>query len=215
VPQKSRQHTQSSVAGVMQNKLETIVQIRNTLLLFLVFVFLAGCQTNIATSSGTGLPPTPEGFSWFESTSGVGTFLKPEGWFSKEETVNNTNAVFITKENVEAYGKFTTGMTVNKFNNWSQSNNSKPSQYAAAFAAKSAASGKVLINTIVKGNQDDMHVARVLSDNAGTPTIVHNLAIGIDSKDEVYLIIYESPESDWEANYKQGREMLNFFFLGS
>jgi hypothetical protein len=199
----------------MQNKLETIVQIRNTLLVFFVFLFLAGCQMNKVASSGNGLPPSPEGFSWFTSKSGVGSFLKPEGWHTKEETDKNTDAVFITKENLEANGQFITGMTVNKFNNWSQSNKSKPSQYAEAFVAKSATTGTVLINTIVKGNQVDMHVVRVLSDNAGTLTIVHYLAVGFDSNDELYLIIYESPESDWDTNYKQSKEMLNFFFLGS
>jgi hypothetical protein len=142
------------------------VQIRNTLFFTFLIIVLAGCQMNKPTSSATGVPPTPEGFSWFESKSDVGTFLIPDGWFSKEETIKNTDAVFISKENIEAYGKFTTGMTINKFNNWSQSNDLKPSQYAAAFAANRAATGKVLINTIVKGNQDDMHIVRVLSDNA-------------------------------------------------
>lgn len=191
------------------------MKLRKTLILIFILLFVAGCKTSPTNQSDSGLPSPPQGFSWFESVNGVGSFLKPEGWFVKEESKGQTNAVFISKENIESNGRFLTGMTVNQLNSWSQSNNSKPSQYASAFAAKIASTGKVLKSTVIKGNQDDMHVVRVLGDNKGTATIAHHLAIGMDSRDQVYLITYESPESEWDANYKNAREMLNFFFLGN
>ncbi len=121
---------------------------------------------------------------------------------------------FISKENIEASARFLTGMTVHQMNSWSDSNSSKPSQYAHEFAKKIASTGEVIINTVIKGNQNDMHVVRLLSNNSGKATIVHYLAIGMDSRDQLYLIAYESPEPEWRANENNAREMLNLFFLG-
>ena len=191
------------------------MKIGNTLFLVIALLFLAGCKTSPTQETDTGLPSPPSGFSWHESINGAGSFLKPDGWFVKEESKGSTNAVFISKESIENNGRFLTGMSVNQLNYWSKSKKTKPSKYAEVFATKIATTGKVLKRTVVKGNQDNMYVVRVLGDNKGTPTITHHLAIGMDSKDQVYLISYESPESEWKANYNYAREMLNFFFLGS
>ncbi len=137
------------------------MKLRKTLIFIVTLLFIAGCKTNPTNQSDSGLPQSPSGFSWLESINGVGSFLKPEGWFVKYESKDKTNAVFISKKNIETNGRFQTGMSVNQLNNWSQSNSSKPSQYAAAFAAKMSSTGKILKSTVVKGNQDDMHVVRV------------------------------------------------------
>jgi hypothetical protein len=191
------------------------MNIRSALVVLLSLLATAGCNTVPSNQASTGVPPSPSGFSWHQSVNGTGSFLKPNGWFVKEESKGKTNAVFISKENIVTNGHMVTGMSVNQVNDWTQSNSSKPSQYASAFAAKIATTGKVLKSGVVRGNQDDMHVVRVLGVNNGIPTIVHHLAIGMDSKDQVYLISYESPETNWESNYRYAKEMLNFFILGS
>ncbi|WP_283132574.1 hypothetical protein [Enterovibrio norvegicus] len=190
------------------------MNVRKAVFFIFILFFVGGCRTTPAAQLYSGLPSPPHGFSWYESVNGVGSFLKPDGWFVKEESSGQTNAVFISKENIEASARFLTGMTVNQMNSWSDSNSSKPSQYAHEFAKKIASSGEVLINTVIKGNQNDMHVVRLLSNNSGKATIVHYLAIGMDSRDQLYLIIYESPEPEWGANENNAREMLNLFFLG-
>ena len=42
-------------------------------------------------------------------------FLKPSGWFYREETQPGTLAVFITKEDISKVGEFQTGMSLNVF----------------------------------------------------------------------------------------------------
>jgi hypothetical protein len=58
-----------------------------------------------------------------------------------------------------------------------------------------------------------MHIARVEGSNKGTKTTVHHIALGVDSKDQVYLISFESPSEEWEKNYEYGKPLLNYFIL--
>ena len=60
-----------------------------------------------------------------------------------------------------------------------------------------------------------MNIARVKGGNSGIKTVVHHIAIGMDDRDELYLISFEAPESEWEGYYNTAGPMLNFFLLGS
>jgi hypothetical protein len=59
------------------------------------------------------IPAPPVGFTWFVSANKVGTFLKPDGWFVKEEGAKSDKALFITKENIGENKRFSTGLSVN------------------------------------------------------------------------------------------------------
>ena len=67
----------------------------------------------------------------------------------------------------------------------------------------------------VEGNKDTMYVARVVGLNGTIRTIIHYIAVGMDDEDEVFLILFEAPESEWERSYGFARSMLNYFILGS
>jgi hypothetical protein len=178
-------------------------------------VFLFVIFPIIAFSSG--LPPAPPGFSWHSSSNGVGTFLKPESWFVLEEKKGNTNALFISREDIKEKGRFTVGFSVNQITSYSDNATGKPSLYAKGFIQKiiDKEGYEVLKKGVVKGGPSDMNIARVKGDNSGVKTIVHHIAIGMDDRDELYLISFEAPESEWEAYYDKAGPMLNFLLLGS
>jgi len=178
---------------------------------FITILALVGCQTN-PTRQSSSLPSAPPGFSWVSDN--VGSFLKPRGWFERKESNGSTNALFISRENIETEGQFVVGMSVNQINSWSSSQSSKPTQYAKAFAAKMAMDNEVLKQTVVQGNHPDMNIVRIRGNNNGTKIIVHHISIGMDSTDQVYLLSFEAPESEWEEEIKKGEHMLNFSFLG-
>lgn len=183
-----------------------------------VLLILVGCATTTSNDAATPTPeasslPAPDGFSWHIASNGVGAFLKPDGWFVKEESQEETNALFITKENIDTDGVFLTGMSINQINNLSTVSKLAPSQYAAFLISKVAKGKEVLKSGVVEGNPLDMHVVRILSDNAGVPTVIHYLSFGLDSKDQMYVINFESPESEWEANYQEASVMLNIFLI--
>lgn len=158
------------------------------------------------------LPPAPAGFTWFTSTNGAGTFLRPDGWFTKEETHGNTQAVFITKTSIADGGDFDIGLTVNAFDRVSL-RGVKPSAWAASMIARLAKRGRILKADVVKGNAVDMNVVRLLDTARGAPVVVHYLTIGDDAKDRGWLIFFEAPQTDWDANYPIGRAMLDAFGL--
>jgi len=184
---------------------------KSYILLALISTIL-GCQnTNIKNNSSE--PSAPPGFNWYKSSQGIGSFLKPNGWHIKEEKKGNTNALFISKENIETVGSFKTGLSVNQINSWSSSQTTTPSNYAKSYAAKIATTGQILKQGTVKGNFPDMHVVRVKGNNKGVSTIVHHISIGMDTKNQVYIMSYEAPEAVWEKEMQRGGPMLNYFIL--
>jgi hypothetical protein len=71
----------------------------------------------------------------------------------------------------------------------------------------------VLKAGVVKGNTVDMNVLRVVDKAGGPPVVIHYLAIGDDAKDRAWLIFFEAPQSEWDANYPTAQAMLNAFGL--
>jgi len=52
------------------------------------------------------VPPVPSGFAWQEVPELKAAFLKPNGWFYRQESQEGTFAVFITKEDISKGGEF-------------------------------------------------------------------------------------------------------------
>jgi hypothetical protein len=158
------------------------------------------------------LPPAPAGFTWFTSTNGAGTFLRPDGLFAKEETHGDTRAVFITKTSIADGGDFDVGFTVNAFDHVSRGGATARAA-ATALIARLAKRGRVLLADVVKGNALDMNVVRIVDTARGAPVVIHYLTIGDDARDRMWLIFFEAPQSEWDAHYPLGRAMLNGFGL--
>ena len=119
-------------------------------------------ELNQAASQSTDLPPAPTGYEWHVSTNGVGRFLKPNGWFVKEEVIKNTNALFITKHDFTASGRFDIGLTVNQINDFSKKNSIAPSVYALNFI-DTLRTKKEMLNSMTKCNTRDERLPLVLS----------------------------------------------------
>ena len=178
--------------------------------LFMVFTLSLISQNILADV----LPDTPEGFTWYEAKNGAGTFLKPDNWYVKEEIRDGTNALFISREDINGEGRFSVGFSVNYLPSFSTKNiPMKPSQYAKQFVQKIIDKNEVLKAGVVKGGPSDMNIVRTLSDNSGIKTIVHHISIGMDDKDAVYFISFEAPESEWEKLYPIAGTMLNYFLF--
>jgi hypothetical protein len=186
----------------------------NTAIRLLAAILLVSFPILAALGADDDLPPPPPGFQWYDTKNGVGAFLRPDGWFVKEESRGATNAVFISRENIDSTGRFVVGLTVNEFTHISARGGAKPSAFARSYASQLAQTMEVLKSDVVEGNASDMHVVRVKGNNGGVSTIAHHIAIGNDARDSAYIIIFEAPENEWDAAMEQGGLMLNFFFLG-
>lgn len=180
----------------------------------LILSSLLGCRPSQSKQNVEPLPTPPSGFSWITSKNGMGSFLKPNGWFEKEDSQGGTNVLFIAKDKIKKNGQIETGLSVTQINAWSSKHTNKPSQYAQSYAADLATTGTVLKQGVMQGDFPDMNVVRLRRDNKGVSTIAHHIAIGQDTADKVYILSFESPENQWELESQKGREMLNNFILG-
>ena len=132
----------------------------------------------------------------------------------KKKAKKNTNALFISKRDFGASGRFDVGLSVNQINDFSKHYSIAPSVYAPKLIGTLTAQKENIKGGTVKGNKADMHFAQVRGSNNGKMTVVHYIAVGNDEKDVMYLLFFEAPEKEWEQEVKTAGPMLNMFGLG-
>lgn len=182
---------------------------------FCVAVSVLLCSSNISANE---LPNPPEGFTWFVSENKVGTFLRPDGWYVKEEGEKSDKAVFITVEDIDKVGQFTTGLSINMVPRVSERTGIAAKDYAKAFVSKYLTEPNQfkILRTYSVPEQDSYegYGLRYRGDNKGVNTIANVLAIASNRDDILYIFVFEAPGTGWDEAWKKGRLMLNMFGLG-
>lgn len=168
--------------------------------------------------SAKELPEPPDGFTWFVSKNKVGTFLRPNGWYVKEEGIKSDKAAFITMEDIDKEGRFVTGLTVNMVPRVSGRIGVTAKQYARAFVSRYLTKPDQfkIIKTYSVLEQDSYegYGLRYSGDNKGVKTVVNVLAVASNRDDIFYILIFEAPAAGWDKVWEKGRLMLNMFGLG-
>lgn len=174
---------------------------RKTARLLLALVFLA------PTVYAADQPNAPSGFAWQQIPELNSALLKPEGWFFKQEARQGILGYFITKEDIGKAGSFNTGLTVNV--------------YPKLGTGLAVERGKELIERVAAahnknawsrpaGQLQEFGCEIKDTDPSGT-VVMHALAVANTKTDTLYLFIFESPETDWDASWKIGKEMMDRF----
>jgi len=169
-----------------------------------IILFTLLATLPLQTISATDLPPAPPGFTWQEIPRLKAAFLRPNGWFFKREERKDTLAYFITKENIEKNGQFQTGLTINVFRLEKDS---------------AVERGKSLIDQLAAdkhgekwardaGPFKEFGCLAKDTDASGT-TEIYTLAIANPRTNTLYLFIFESPESSWDAAWKIGKQIMD------
>jgi hypothetical protein len=167
------------------------------ILAFVAAFFIPQC-------SAIELPKPPEGFTWQEIPELKAAFLKPNGWFFKQEIQKGTLAYFITKENLEQNDQFDTGLTINVFR----------------LKRDSAVDhGKVLIGNMALQHHVEMWSrtygpfqefgCEFNDTDASGSIMMHALTIANPKTNTLYLFIFESPVSGWDAAWKIGKQIMD------
>jgi hypothetical protein len=156
----------------------------------------------------TPFPTPPAGFTWQEIPELKAAFLKPDGWFYKREEQKDTLAYFITKENIDKGGRFQTGLTVNVFHLKKDSAVERGQSIIQQFATAKN------VNTFATDVGPFQEFACLAKDTKSSGTIViYAQAVANPKTNTLYLIIFESPESDWDAAWKLGKPMVEMLPL--
>lgn len=178
----------------------------------------SGGNQDLVSQLNSQLPATVTGFSWYTCENIPAGFLKPEGWYSKEEASGTTQACFITKENIDTTGFFTTGLSVNVIKNAKATYNYSAKEYASVLMdeyEKMVAAGTLdsvgPINTITvspnlisgynrEATQGDKHF--------------FYLNLANEQTDTLYLISFEGPEANWTNDFENiGKVILSNFVI--
>jgi len=158
----------------------------------------------------TDRPALPPGFSWQEIPEIHSTFLRPNGWFFRQETDKGTRAFFITKEDISGGGSFHTGLTINVFPHLRE--------------GSALDQGKALVDKIVAQHPRANHWNRQTgpfevfgclvtdTDNSGTSTVM-TYVLANPKTNTLYLLIFESPELAWSENSEIGKQIMSTMSL--
>lgn len=166
----------------------------------------------------TGLP---EGFSYHEVPQMRASFVKPDGWFFKYVEIGNTQAAFISLEQIttdtpfntldeveESNRGFRTGFTINAFARI-------PRPHIAAFLAISTNPAIISEGPIeaINGSpfiiyQGRFHSSLLAQSRGFEPRKFYLESIGNILTHTVYISMFESPELDWDRYEETGRLMM-------
>lgn len=169
------------------------------------------------TQENSTRPAPPAGFSWKECHDSESAFLIPDGWYFKQEETQDTEACFITKEEIKNGGIFHTGLTVNIVRNLPEKLKVQPSAYANALIdalKKKYSVGKV--NTTGEGTPFYItSVPTYIQSPNGEKINTLQMFIANDSTGTIYIVSYESPEASWEEDWKIGEKILQSLALNA
>jgi hypothetical protein len=174
-------------------------------LLLLLPLIIAG----ICFGAGKELPPPPPGFSWQPLTSIQGFLLKPDGWFFKHITKGETDNYFITKEDIDKNGVFTTGLSFYSIRHVQKKTGLAPSSYAASLA--DAAAAKFHLAERSSSDQGKFKAIRIHYVDAPpdkSSITVSQLFIANDKTGTLFIAIFESPTTEWGEAWKKGQVIL-------
>ncbi|HEY2911940.1 MAG TPA: hypothetical protein VGK21_01150 [Candidatus Angelobacter sp.] len=153
-------------------------------------------------------PTPPVGFTWQEIPELKTALLKPDGWFYKREEQKGTLAYFITKENIDKNGRFQTGLTVNVFHLKKDSAVERGKdiiqQLAATKHVKAFAQDAGPFQKFACLAKD--------TDSSGT-TVMYTYAVANPKTNTLYLLIFESPEPEWDTAWKLGKQIVDMLPL--
>lgn len=172
--------------------------------LFAVLVLVLFIQTIHAND----LPKPPSGFTWQEIPELKAAFLKPNSWFFKQENSKGTIAYFITQEDLSKSGEFATGLTVNVFHLKDNS------AVARGKAMIDQMASQHHVKTEARAFGPFQEFACDLKDTDASGTIeMRALTIANPKTNTLYLFIFESPVSTWEAAWKLGQQMMDMLAI--
>jgi len=154
------------------------------------------------------LPKPPPGFTWQEVPELKTAFLKPDGWFFKKEMGNGTLAYFITKEDLGRNGQLNAGLTVNVFH---------LKRDSAVDHGKDLIDKMATQHRVKSWNQSlgqFQEFGCLLKDtHASGTTVIHALTVANPKTNTLYLLMFESPESDSDTAWKLGKQIMDALAL--
>jgi hypothetical protein len=161
------------------------------------------------------LPSPPSGFGWQDCNEINAHFLKPDGWFYKHVRQQGIEAFFISRENIDKEGAFSSGLTINYYKGVKHKVGVMPSEYEER--TREAAKSKHHVDDEKKvshGSLQGISYKFTFSPGGSNPKrTLYNLSFPDDKEDTLLLIMFESPSAEWEEAWKFGKLIVEKFVM--
>jgi len=162
----------------------------------------------VQTIDAIELPKPPSGFTWQEVPELKAAFLKPDGWFFKQETKKGTLAYFITQEDLAKTNEFSTGLSLNVIH----PKNDSAVERGKDMIDQMAVQHQVKSWSRQFGPFQEFGCELKDTDASGT-VVMHALNIANPKTNVLYIFTFESPAANWEAAWKIGQQMMEALAL--
>ncbi len=157
------------------------------------------------------LRPPPAGYTWFTPSNAGAAVLRPDGWFTKSESKNDTDSLFVSKEDIDAAGEFRTGLSLNFVHGVKAKTGLSPAQYAYTFLSKALDGNEEL--KAFGGPSDGMVSIGLRIRNKRLGKVIHYYLVANDAGDTLHIFMYEAPAEEWEAAWKTGEPIFRNLVL--
>jgi len=167
------------------------------------------------------VPQIPSGFEWKILADKNLAVVIPDGWFFKEETRAelNLDGVYVTKENIDEVGRFSTGLSVLIFKDFAS--NDEAEQFAQDLLVKHAnleTTKEVLKAWDHESGISVIHHLRIRAEFPNETEVNKNKIIHYSASianNSVYWAVFESPESLWEETINNYGLVLDYIVVFS
>ncbi len=170
-----------------------------------------------AQAASMDLPPPPGGYQWQACPEISGALLRPDGWYFKKNISNDKREYYISKEDIDANGEFTTGLTMVALVGYGNRNGVSAAEFAKNYIRNAAQSSHIRKNPWT--NRMGPFVAHGIiittPDFAKGDFVSHHLVIANEDTSTVYIVIFESPVDDWAAMKLLSEPMLKQLYIES
>jgi hypothetical protein len=157
------------------------------------------------------LPPPPSGYTWVNILKDRSALLRPQGWFFRQEQFDGTDAYFITKEDIEKTGSFSTGLTLNVIYDVEKTAKLRPSKYVKRMiSGLRKRADEVLYSS--KRSQKPLYMRwlRIRTTKPSKEAVVsHFFYVGNDKTGTVWMYIFEAPAEEWDEAWKVGKPITD------
>jgi hypothetical protein len=156
------------------------------------------------------LPACPAGFEWVRSPALQACVACPRGWYFHEKGEDNSKTAFFTREDFAATDRFDTGFAVNVVTFLE----GPIDQWCKAIVTICGEGIPPLITMETENDQFYSYgIEKINPPKPQKPKSVRIRVVGVGNKQTgtLYLVQFESPETQWETDWPVGRLIYDMF----
>ncbi len=178
-------------------------------------IFLAFCTMAKSIVAASALAPPPDGFSWVEMGEIKGAFLKPDGWhfaYNKGKLLGSFSISQYAPKIGEPMGA---RFTVYAVSNLSKIDARLVSQRIPDYVRgldDHSEYNLISANNLMRGSYRGMSVRYQFESSSGS-LMRQQIYLANDQTDLLLVIIFESPQKEWEQAWPTGQVLLDNFDL--